>query len=742
MPPETALSTASRRSRSVAVLALPLALALVAGLLPGAVVAADPSAAATGAYPGEPTVHYEEALAHADDEIAFTPGARVLTGFAPKTKALARVAGRTAGALPAGLLSGRDMAAGKVATGTSAAPKGAMPKVTAEESPGASIEPVASPDPGASPDPNASPSPSPDPNATPAPLPTAPPAPPVTGPGGLRKQVIGFLPYWELTSSNLTLRYELLSTIAYFSVGSDTAGNLQKRNSDGSLTTGWAGWTSSKMTSIIEAAHAAGTRVVLTVTMFAWSTTERNRQVALLGSPTARANLARQLAGAVRDRGADGVNVDFEPIASGQGANFTAFVRSLRAELDAIAPGYEITVDTTGYVGNYELANLVAPGAADAIFLMGYDFRGSGAGNAGAIAPIAGSIYDVGEAVQTFLRYIPASALILGVPYYGRAWSTVSDAPNAKTQTGTKYGSSVTAEYQTAATLAAENGRRYDPTEQSAWVAYRKQNCSSSYGCVMTWRETYYDDAESLGAKYDMVNRLGMRGMGMWALGYDGTRPELWNVLAEKFLVPTIPTVEPALTLAASTNVITWSEAVQFSVHLGGIAGGQRVELQASPDEATWQPVTQLATDAAGNASFSYTPPINRYYRAIWIDPVGLTVPTAVVRVVVRNIALLRPTNDGAIKRVAPGTQVAFRTTVRPARAEYPIPTVRFVAYRMNGGRWTQVATQDVVPDATGLAQHPFTFDVAGSWYVRSQALPTPFNANSGWSPIERYDVR
>ena len=39
---------------------------------------------------------------------------------------------------------------------------------------------------------------------------------------------------------------------------------------------------------------------------------------------------------------ADGVNLDFEPIVSGQSANFVTFVRTLRAELDKINPGYEL----------------------------------------------------------------------------------------------------------------------------------------------------------------------------------------------------------------------------------------------------------------------------------------------------------------------------------------------------------------------------------------------------------------
>ena len=68
------------------------------------------------------------------------------------------------------------------------------------------------------------------------------------------------------------------------------------------------------MTGVINAAHANGARVVLTVQSFAWSSTGVARQKALLGSAAHRANLARQIAAAVRDRGADGVNLDFEPI--------------------------------------------------------------------------------------------------------------------------------------------------------------------------------------------------------------------------------------------------------------------------------------------------------------------------------------------------------------------------------------------------------------------------------------------
>ena len=48
-------------------------------------------------------------------------------------------------------------------------------------------------------------------------------------PNGLRKQMIGFLPYWMLNDVDLAdMNYQLVSTIAYFSVGAQTDGNLAK----------------------------------------------------------------------------------------------------------------------------------------------------------------------------------------------------------------------------------------------------------------------------------------------------------------------------------------------------------------------------------------------------------------------------------------------------------------------------------------------------------------------------------
>ena len=65
------------------------------------------------------------------------------------------------------------------------------------------------------------------------------------------------------------------------------------------------------------------------------------------------------------------------------------------------------------------------------------------------------------------------------------------------------------------------------------------------------WREIYYDDAKALGLKYDAINRYNLRGAGIWALGYDGTRTELYAVLKAKFITDTVPPVISAASISS-----------------------------------------------------------------------------------------------------------------------------------------------------------------------------------------------
>src|SRR4051794_2691881 len=498
---------------------LPLAAGagLLVAALPSAVTASPPRSTPGPAetLPPGPTVQYEQAMEHAADKTRFVAGERVTVPFKPRRGDRWPVGGVTPRELPPGRLSGKAIRDAKTPQ---------RPIRAADADPVVAVGPADLP------------------YHDPATAFVAQPAAAVD-PGALKREVFGFLPYWELSDSSTRYDWEKLSTVAYFGIGASAAGNLQKRNSDGWPAVGWGGGPRPKLRSVPNAPHGRGAGVVLTIQSSAWSPAGVPRQKSLLGSSGNRANLARQIAAAVRDRGADGVNLDFEPIVATYADEFTALVRAVRSELNRVHAGYQLTVDTTGWIGNYPIEKATASGGADAVVVMGYDYRGASSNPVGSVAPNAGPTYDIADTVAAYTARIPASKVILAVPYYGRAWSTSTSALHAKNVSGTKNGASTTVVYTTARKYAADHGKHRDPVEGAAWTAYKRQNCTAKYGCVTPWRQIYFDDATALGQKYDLINRRNLRGAGIWALGYDGTRTELYAMLKAKFITDPVPPV-------------------------------------------------------------------------------------------------------------------------------------------------------------------------------------------------------
>jgi hypothetical protein len=203
-------------------------------------------------------------------------------------------------------------------------------------------------------------------------------------------------------------------------------------------------------------------------------------------------------------------------------------------------------------------------------------------------------------------------------------------------------------------------------------------------------------------------------------------------------------TTTPAtITLTNSASVITWGNSVVLNIQFGTGGGNRTFVLEGLRSGVTFVTIATLTTNASGLATFTYRPPTNLYYRARFAGATDLAAANSnTTRTVVRQIALLRPTNSGVIKSIARNTSIKFTTTVRPSRPELPKATVSFVLYRRVGSTWTLVTTRNVVINSLGLASTTFKFTSTGSYYVRSIARPTTYNANSVWGPLERYTVR
>jgi hypothetical protein len=225
------------------------------------------------------------------------------------------------------------------------------------------------------------------------------------------------------------------------------------------------------------------------------------------------------------------------------------------------------------------------------------------------------------------------------------------------------------------------------------------------------------------------------------------TATNLTSATSDAFVVGvaasiTLTTSAP-LPPGAHDPVITWGQGFFLGVQFAASGAGKSVQLQGTRDGVGWATITTLTMDAAGHASYFYTPVTNRYYRAVFAGTADLAAATSnQVRTVVRQIAILRPTNSGAVKSIARNSSITFTTTVRPARPELAPARVSFYFYRRVGSSWVLQAKRDVYIDAAGRARTTFTFSSSGQWYVRSQANPTPYNANSVMSPLERYSVR
>jgi spore germination protein YaaH len=440
-----------------------------------------------------PSIQYQESLSHASDKYEFKPGGVVTVPFRPRVGDSNLVGGAAPVALPAAKESGVAV-------------------------PSTSTTPSV-----------------------------------VQGSSLLRREVLGFLPYWEVGS---TLNYDTISTLAYFGVGLNANLSNPADPAIGTLAksgNGWNGWISTTMTNTINDAHSHGARVALTIESFAWDSAGQQYQSQILSTEAVRQRTVQSIVTEVVRRGVDGVNLDFEPVASGQKSNFVTFVRELRLALDQAHPGYELTFCANGAPGTYDLANLLAAGAADAVFIMAYDLRGGSPATTGSIDPMNGTnTYTLTSVVRTFLKYSPPSKIILGLPWYGHAWSVGQTTPpvaHALPASIPIYGDPATGvTYATAAGLAAQNpattpcdpgqpvpcvtGEQYDTVEETAWVGYY----GDYGGTQQTWRELYYDNARALGAKIDAIDDWDLRGLGIWALGYDNNNGngDLTAVVASK----------------------------------------------------------------------------------------------------------------------------------------------------------------------------------------------------------------
>jgi spore germination protein YaaH len=365
-------------------------------------------------------------------------------------------------------------------------------------------------------------------------VPLAPTATPLATPEPLDTEVFGFLPYWSLEGSADAIDTDLVDTVAWFGVEANGDGRLVREKPDGGVPPGWEGFQSDAWRDLQARLQADGVEVVLVVQRFGWSDGTAERTERLLEDRDSHDRLAKQITDLVTDRQLDGVNLDVEPIPERLAEDYVALVRTVRAALDEVDPELSLTLEVHPSLDGYDLAALTADDAADRAIIMGYEYRGDGAEATGSQAPLADeSGTDLRTTIEEALGQVSGDRLLVALPWYGRAWSADSPEPGAATVSGEDIEGPTTVNYDAAVAQAIESGREYVPGQESALSVYVNQDCTD---CPATWRQLWYDDHDGFGAKLDHAIASGLAGVGIWALGFEGDRPELWSALRQRIL--------------------------------------------------------------------------------------------------------------------------------------------------------------------------------------------------------------
>ena len=358
------------------------------------------------------------------------------------------------------------------------------------------------------------------------------------------REVFGYHPYWMGTAWQ-SYNFNLISTIAYFGLETNGSGNIVDHH----------GWP---VTSLINEAHSYGTEVSLGVILF-----NSDNLAQLLSSPSNRQTLINNLLTEVNDAGADGVNIDFEGVPSSQRNNLTTFMTDLTAAFHEANPASQVTMATPAVDWSNAFDYDALAEACDGLMIMGYAYHWGGSPTAGPVSPLSGwGTYNITWTVNDYLTKTgnDRDKIILGLPYYGYEWPTTSGSAGASTT-----GNGDAKFYSEAIALAESYGPLWNDESQTPWYRYQDGNNN--------WHQGWYDDSLSLSLKYELAIDEDLLGIGIWALGYDGTEPELWGALADHFGASAPPTTPTNLSIinigdgSVQINFSTPSGASEFNIY-------------------------------------------------------------------------------------------------------------------------------------------------------------------------------
>jgi spore germination protein YaaH len=156
---------------------------------------------------------------------------------------------------------------------------------------------------------------------------------------------------------------------------------------------------------------------------------------------------------------------------------------------------------------------------------MTYDYHLPGGLKAGPNSPLRGAgelfQHDILTNLAEITSLVPSHQILLGIPFYGYEWSTDSSEKYSPTQSRGSVASLERIE-----SLIKENTLEllWDRNSLTPYAIRREEDKIVS--------QIYYESVDSIKLKLELVRSAGLGGIAIWALGYEGHNPALWQTIS------------------------------------------------------------------------------------------------------------------------------------------------------------------------------------------------------------------
>lgn len=316
-----------------------------------------------------------------------------------------------------------------------------------------------------------------------------------------KKIVSGWLPGWgqEAGLNTINNNNGVINELSPFWFYLNTAGGV-------------SGATGTGDANVINTARTQNQLILPTIS----NAFDGERVIKVIRDPGKKNALIDNIVALVMQGNYDGIDIDFENVPATDRGNFTAFVQQLGGRLHEQGKLMSITVmpklsepGAPGGGGGAAQDYAAIAASADRVRVMAYDYHYQG-GQPGPVAPA--------EWVNRLLTFattvIPRDKLVLGIPTYGYDWAPTGGKTNGRAII-----------YGKARQLATQFGQeiKVDAASDSPFFNYDAGGVT---------HHVWFENAQSLSAKLDLVNKFDIGGIAIWSLGKED--PANWQVIKEK----------------------------------------------------------------------------------------------------------------------------------------------------------------------------------------------------------------